>query len=332
MLGKKVGIDLGTSTVRLVVKGEGVIAGEPSVVALGAGGDWSSVIGAAALDAASASPRQRLYRPLMGGSVVDPVAARTLINHIVTRAVGRQRIFKPDVVIAVMAALPGDQRRALLEAALLAGARTAYLLDATIASAMGCGMRLSGPNGHLVVDIGAGKTDIAVLALEGTIAGSSLPGHGGQRLHAAIAEHLRDAYGVTVNPDVVEDIIASLARVGQHEERRLDVACGRDGAEETVTVTSTELAPYLDAHVRGIAAGLDEVIGGTPAVLLDDIRGEGIVLCGGGARLEGLDRALAAATGIDVRVDGEPQLCAVRGTGYALDNLDVLKRNFMYIR
>ena len=332
MLGKKVGIDLGTSTVRLVVKGEGIIAGEPSVVALGTGGDWSSVIGAAALDAAAASTRQRLYRPLMGGSVVDPVAARTLINHIVTRAVGRQRIFKPDVVIAVMAALPGDQRRALLEAALLAGARTAYLLDATIASAMGCGMRLSGPNGHMIVDIGAGKTDIAVLALEGTIAGRSLAGHGGQRLHASVADHLRDAHGVAVSADVVEDIIASLARVGPHEERRLEVTGSRDGVERAVSVTSTELAPCLDAHVRGIVAGVDEVMAGTPPVLLEDVRREGIVLCGGGARLEGLDRALAAASGLDVRVDGEPQLCAVRGTGYALDNLDVLKRSFMYIR
>ena len=332
MLGKKVGIDLGTSTVRLVVKGDGVIAGEPSVVALGAGGDWSSVVGVAALDAAAARPQQRLYRPLMGGSIVDPVAARTLINHVITRAVGRQRIFKPDVVIAVMSALPGDQRRALLEAALLAGARTAYLLDATIAAAMGCGMRLSGPNGHLVVDVGAGKVDVAVLALEGSVASRSLPGAGGERLHGCIKDHLRDAHGVVVPDDTVEDIVASLARVGAHEQRRLDVASRRGDEDVIVSLTSTELSSCLDAHVRGIATALDEVIADTPPQLLDDVREEGIVLTGGGARLEGLGRALAASTGIDVRVDGEPQLCAVRGTGYALDNLDVLKRNFMYIR
>jgi rod shape-determining protein MreB len=332
MLGKKLGIDLGTATVRLVVKGEGLVAGEPSVVALGADGDWSGVFGTAALEAAATAPRQRLYRPVMGGAVVDSVAARALINHVVSRAVGRQRIFKPDVVIAVMAALPGDQRRTLLEAAMLAGARTAYLLNTTIAAAMGCGMRLSGPNGHCIVDIGAGKTDIAVLALETTVAGRTLADRGGQRLHACIVDHLAKAHGVTVESHTVEALIASLARVGSHEERQLLVRGRRDAAEHELVLRSTELTPCLDAHVRGIASALDEVLSDTPATLLEDIRAEGIVLCGGGARLEGLDRALAASSGIDVHVDSEPHLCTVKGTGYALDNLDVLKRNFMYIR
>lgn len=332
MLGKKLGIDLGTATVRLVVKGEGVVAGEPSVVALGAGGDWSSLFGVAALQAAAAAPRLRLYRPLMGGAIVDPVAARTLINHIVTRAVGRQRIFKPDVVIAVMATLPGDQRRMLLEAAMLAGARTAYLLNATIAAAMGCGMRLSGPNGHCIVDVGAGKTDIAVLALESTVAGRTLAGHGGQRLHGCVAQHLADAHGITVEGAGIDALIASLARVGPHEERQLHIRGRRERAEHEVTVTSTELGPCLDAHVRAIAGALDAVLADTPATLLEDVRAEGIVLSGGGARLEGLDRALAASSGIEVHLDSDPHLCTVKGTGYALDNLDVLKRNFMYIR
>ena len=215
---------------------------------------------------------------------------------------------------------------------MLAGARTAYLLDATIAAAMGCGMRLSGPNGHCVVDIGAGKTDIAVLAQEGTIAGRSLAGHGGQRLHACIADHLRSKHEVTVAAHLVEEMIASLARVGPHEERRMQVSGSRRGRDVSITVTSTELVPCLDEHVRSIASALDSVLADTPAVLREDIRTEGVVLCGGGARLEGLDHALASSSGFDVHVDGEPQLCAVRGTGYALDNLDVLKRNFMYIR
>lgn len=332
MLGKKLGIDLGTATVRLVVKGEGMVAGEPSVVALGADGDWSGLFGTAALEAASISPRQRLYRPLMGGAVVDSVAARALINHVVSRAVGRQRIFKPDVVIAVMAALPGDQRRTLLEAAMLAGARTAYLLSTTIAAAMGSGMRLAGSNGHCVVDIGAGKTDIAVVALESTVAGRTLPDHGGQRLHACIVDHLANVHGITVESQTIEALIASLARVGPHEERRLKLRGRRNGAEHDVTLTSAELAPCLDEHVRGVASALNEVLADTPASLLTDIRSEGVVLTGGGARLEGLDRALESSSGITVHVDSEPHLCTVKGTGYALDNLDVLKRNFMYIR
>ena len=192
MLGKKVGIDLGTTTTRIIVKGEGMIASEPTAVAIRDGGIAGRGVrrggvrdlgGRSGIPAPPADRRGRDRRP---GS------ARWLVNHAMIRAAGRQRIFKPDVVIAVMSSLPGGQRRALLEAAALAGARTAYLLDAPLAAAMGAGIRLSGPNGHLVIDIGAGKTDVAALALEGTVSGRCLRGHGGMRLQGCIADHVRD--------------------------------------------------------------------------------------------------------------------------------------------
>jgi rod shape-determining protein MreB len=197
---------------------------------------------------------------------------------------------------------------------------------------MGAGVRLSGPNGHLVVDIGAGKTDIATLALEGTVSSRCLTGHGGMRLHACIADHVRQEHGVTLDAATVEEVIASLARVGPHEERRLDVMGRRETGEERLTITSTELNGCLEAHVRPILGALDAVIADTPRRLMADVEREGILLCGGGACLEGLVGAIASATGIEVQRDSQPQLCAVRGTGYALDNLDVLKRALMYIR
>lgn len=331
MLGKKVGIDLGTASFRMMVKGEGVLVSEPSAVAVRDGDVGASLIGAAAL-AVSRDETFRVYRPLMAGAIADPVAVRVLIHHVVTRAVGRQRIFKPDIVIAVMSSLPPDQRRTLLEAAMIAGARTVYLLDAPIAAALGAGVPLGGVNAHLVVDIGAGKTDVAVLSLEGTLAGRCLPGNGGHKVAASVAAHLRDAHGVTAPADVVEDIVASLARVGPHEERRLDVRGMSAAGERTVTLTSSELAPLLEAHARPIAAAVDEVLAETPGLLHDDLRKEGGILCGGGALLEGLDRHLSSACRVTMRRDGNPLLSAVRGTGHASDNLDVLKRNFMYIR
>jgi rod shape-determining protein MreB len=331
MLGKKVGIDLGTSAVRMTVKGEGVLTREPSVVGVYDGEISATLIGTGALEAAQQDERMRLYRPMQAGAVADPVAARTLIHHLLTRAVGRQRIFKPDVVIAVMSALPSDQRRMLLEAAMIAGARTVYLLDMPIAAALGAGMTLTGVNAHLVVDIGAGKTDVAVLALEGTIASRCLPGHGGQRLLASISDHIRERHGRTLPVHVVEDVVASLARVGPHEERRFDVRAGFD-ADDAVSITSTELMPALDAHVRPIVIAIEEVLADTPSRLVDDVREEGGILCGGGALLEGIDRQLSAVVGFAMRRDGEPLLSVVRGTGYASDSLDVMKRNFMYIR
>ncbi len=332
MLGKKVGIDLGTTTTRIIVKGEGMIASEPTAVAIRDGGMQTAVFGESAFETAAEDPEFQLRRPIAGGEIADPASARWLVNHAMIRAAGRQRIFKPDVVIAVMSSLPGGQRRSLLEAAALAGARTAYLLDAPLAAAMGAGIRLSGPNGHLVVDVGAGKTDIAALALEGTVSGRCLAGHGGMRLHTSVAEHVHQEHGVTVDSATVEELIASLARVGPHEERRLDVIGEGERGEASLTITSTELNACLDAHVRPIVAAIDAVIADTPERLMSDIKREGILLCGGGAQLEGLDSAIATATGIEVHRESQPQLCAVRGTGYALDNLDVLKRALMYIR
>jgi len=332
VLGKKVGIDLGTATTRIIVKGEGMIASEPTAVAIRDAGSQAAVFGETAFETAASDPEFQLHRPIAGGEIVDASSARWLVNHAMIRAAGRQRIFKPDVVIAVMSSLPGGQRRALLEAAALAGARTAYLLDAPLAAAMGAGIRLNGANGHLVVDVGAGKTDIAVLALEGTVSGRCLAGHGGMRLHGCVADCVLSEHGVTLDAATVDEVVASLARVGPHEERRLDVMGRGDGADKNLTITSTELNACLEAHVRPILTALAEVIADTPARLMSDIQREGILLCGGGARLEGLDRAIAAATGIEVHRDSQPQLCAVRGTGYALDNLDVLKRALMYIR
>ena len=332
MLGKKVGIDLGTTTTRIIVKGEGMVGTEPTAVAIRGGEVQAALFGTAALEAAAEDSELRLHRPLAGGEIVDAAAARWLINHAMIRAGGRQRIFKPDVVMAVMSSLGGTQRRGLLEGAALAGARTVYLLDAPLAAAMGAGVRLNGPNGHLVVDIGAGKTDVASLALEGTVSGRCLAGHGGLRLHACVADHVRTAHGAILEPATVEELVASLARVGSHEERRLEVSGRVDGGERTLTITSTELAACLDGHLRPILGALDAVLADTPPRLVGDIEREGIILCGGGARLEGLDAAIAAASGVEVHRDSQPQLCAVRGTGYALDNLDVLKRALMYIR
>ena len=332
MLGKKVGIDLGTMTTRIIVKGEGMVATEPTAVAIRDGGVQAAAFGEAAFETAAGDPEFQLHRPIAGGEIVDAASARWLVNHAMIRAAGRQRIFKPDVVIAVMSSLPGGQRRSLLEAAAVAGARTAYLLDAPLAAAMGAGIRLSGPNGHLVIDIGAGKTDIAALALEGTVSGRCLSGHGGLQLQACIADHVRREHGVALDTPTLEEVVASLARVGPHEERRLEVMGQGERGEQRLTITSTELNSCLDGHVKPLLMALDAVLADTPERLLPDIKREGILLCGGGARLEGLDGAIASATGIDVHRDSQPQLCAVRGTGYALDNLDVLKRALMYIR
>jgi rod shape-determining protein MreB len=333
MLGKKVAVDLGTQSVRLLVKGEGSIVSEPAVVTRGGGVQGApGLFGVAALRAAAEDGALRTGRPMASGSVADASLLRLLIAQVMVRAVGRQRIFKPDVVVAVMAALPGDDRRLILDAAMNAGARTVYLIDSVMAGAIGAGVPVTSPSGHLAIDIGAGKTDVAVIAMESTIARSSLAGHGGERLAAAVSARVRQLHGVTMPAQLTEDVVASLLRVGIHEERRLSVTGRGDETAKASTVTSTELSPVVDEYLRPIVAAIHEVLRETPQALLDDIHREGIMMFGGGSRLEGLDRHLSTASGIRVRVDRDPQLAVIRGAGYALDNLDVLKRNFMYIR
>jgi rod shape-determining protein MreB len=322
VLGKKLGIDLGTETIRVITRAEGMLVAEPSVVAMRDEEASMSILGLAGLEAAADDRSLALRRPLRGGDVADGRALSALMHHAVNRAVGRQRIFKPDLVVAVRSGMSGDDRRAVLEASARAGSRTVYLIDAAIAAALGAGISVTSARPHLVIDIGAGKTDIAVLALEGTVASRSLS-TGSEDLFRRLSNQVESVHGVVLDrPDLHS--AARLLVAAAHEERTGEVG--------GVLLSSHELAPLVAEHLRSIDVALLEVLDETPAALRRDVKGGGLVLTGGGARLEGLERHLAALAGCSARVASEPDGCAARGTALAVDNLDVLKRNFMYIR
>jgi rod shape-determining protein MreB and related proteins len=322
MLGKKLGVDLGTATTRVITRGEGTMVAEPSVVAIREGDPTLSMFGLAALEAAAQDRTLELRHPLRGGDVTDRRALSALVHHALNRAVGRQRIFKPDVVIAVRSGMSGDDRRAVLEAAARAGSRTVYLIDAVIAAAMGAGVAVASPRPHLVIDIGAGKTDIAVLWLEGTVASRSLT-TGSDELFERLAAHVGSVHGVALSPAELQSA-ARLLVAASHEERTGEIG--------GVLLSSHELTGLVGEYLSPIDNGLVEVLEETPASLRRDVKGTGLILTGGGARLEGLERHLAVVSGCSARVASEPDACTVRGTALAVDNLDVLKRNFMYIR
>lgn len=322
MLGKKLGVDLGTSTVRVVTRGEASLIAEPAVVAIRDGDAGLTLLGTAALEAAVEDRTIELRRPIRGGDVADQRALSVLMHLAVNRAVGRQRIFKPDLVVAVRAGMSGDDRRSVLEAAARAGARTVYLIDAAIAAAMGAGMTVTSAQAHLVIDIGAGKTDVAVLALEGTVASRSLVS-GSEDLFDRLAAHVETAHGVVLDRADLREA-AHLLVAASHEERTAEIG--------GVLLSSDDLSSLVAEYLRPLDTALLEVLDETPAALDRDVRGTGIVLTGGGARLEGIERHVAHLAGMPARVAREPEQCTVRGTGLAVDNLDVLRRNFMYIR
>ncbi len=335
MLGKKLAIDVGTSAVRLHVKGEQQAVVEPSLVAMDDGDGRVLGIGTATQFPSTPAPHtMTMVAPVHDGAIGDPIAYEALLQHIVTRGIGRQRIFKPDLMMAVMSGMSGRDRRALMEMAVRTGARTTYLVDAPIAAATGAGLPVTTAHGHLVVDAGAGKTDVAVIALESIIVGRCLR-RGGRHLDAAVARHVAAAHGLVVDAATAEDIKLEIAAATPlSEERRLLVrGTDRDSGEPAeASLSSTEIGEVVRGHLEELGATLREVVAETPPSLLDDVRSSGAVLTGGGARLRGLDRFVSAALGAPVRVAAEPETCVVRGVAMALDTLDVTRRNFLYIR
>jgi rod shape-determining protein MreB len=233
--------------------------------------------------------------------------------------------------MAICPAMGGDDRLVILDICARIGTRTAYLIDSPIAAAMGAGHAPSGSHGYLIVDIGAATADVASLASEGTIATRTITS-AGDALRDAVARRIEETHGAVIEPTVAEDIVASLACVGPHEERRMPVRAGVGEGSVTLSIASVEIADLVDAHARQIGHAVEEVIDETPIPLRRGILEEGMALCGGGARLEGLDRYLGIQTGITVRVAPDAPTCVIRGTQAAVENLDVLRRSFMYIR
>lgn len=333
MLGKKLAIDLGSATTRLHVKGEQQVAAEPSLVAFGEPQGRVLGCGTAALSS-SGRNRRTIVAPVHEGALGDPAAVEALLQHVISRGVGRQRIFKPDVMLAVMSAMSGRDRRSLMETAVRIGARTTYLVDAPLAAATGAGLPVTTAHAHLVIDIGAGKTDVAVISLESIIVGRCLR-RGGQHIDAAVARHLAAHHDLVVDAATAEDTKVEIgAAMTLPEERRLLVrgTDRRSGGPAEASISSTEVGEVVRDQLQELAAALRDVLAETPRPLLDDISHGGAVLTGGAARLRGLDRFVSAAIGASVRVAGEPETCVVRGVAMALDNLDVMRRNFLYIR
>jgi len=329
MLGKRLGIDLGTASLRAVVRGEGGMVTEPTLVARHRHRGYSAA-GMAAAELGR-EPEMELVRPLAAGGIADRNALGALLHQVVNRVAGRQRIFRPDLVMAICPAMGGDDRLTILEMCARIGTRTAYLIDSPTAAALGAGHSASGNRGHLVADIGAGTVDVASIASEGTISGRTLTA-AGDALRTAVADRLEATHAAVIDLAMAEDVVASLACVGPHEERRLPLRVGSGVEETTLSIVSLEIADLVDAHARRIAQAIGEVLEETPVALRHDILEEGITLCGGGARLEGLDRFLGVQTGYPVRVAPEAPTCVIRGTQAAVENLDVLRRSFMYIR
>lgn len=335
MLSKKIAIDLGTSTLRVFVKGEGIVVTEPSIVAVKRGSARFVAFGNEVSELLRRAPDSVLVRfPLRDGVITDLAATEAMLHHFIDRVQGRQRIFKPEVMICVPTSLTSRDRRAVTEAAVSAGARQAWLIDKPLAAAMGVGLPVADKRGSAICEIGGGSTEVAVIAESGTVAGRSIK-IGGNGLDAAIAEFLRRKYGVEIDEQTAEAAKIAVGSAVPIKQALVTEVTGRDvasGSPKTIEVQTNDVVQAIDEALRLIADALREVVDETPRAMAADIRERGVVLSGGGALLRGLDLYIATQTGIPAMVADQPETSVVRGTGLALDNFEVLKRNQSYVR
>lgn len=335
LLSRKIGIDLGTSTVLIYVKGEGIVVNEPSLVAINREGTRILAVGRQAYDMVGRAPEAiRIVRPMRDGVIADFVVTEGMLHHLIGKVQGRQRLFKPEIMVCVPSGVTSVERRAVTEAAISAGARQAWLIDEPLAAAIGAGLPISEARGSAICDVGGGTTEIAVISLSGMVVAHSIR-VGGNRIDDAITTYMKRKHNLLIGERTAEEVkIAAGSAVSMKDPLVADVR-GRDlvtGLPRNIEVTSNEIVEAIQEPLGLIVRAVRDVLEETPPELAADIFDRGIVVSGGGAQLRGLDRYVSMHTGIPAIVADEPQTSVVRGTGLALDHFEVLKRNQSYLR
>jgi rod shape-determining protein MreB and related proteins len=331
VLSKKIGIDLGTSTVLVYVKGEGVVVNEPALMATDGKGGRVLAIGRAASQLVGRGGKARSVRPVRDGNGVDYGVAGAMLQHLIGRVVGRQRIFRPDVMLSVGPLVTGVERRAVLEATMQAGAKTAYLIDKPMAAAIGAKVAVSSTDGIVVVNLGAGSTEMAVIVLGEIVAIQSVP-TGGDALDRAIEASITRTRGAQLKPGDAERLKLEVgSAITPANETSIELNGDREPSGPPLRVSSTEVQAAIREPLEAILAGLQRLLTQVPEARRAAVNRNGLVLSGGGAQLPGMAEFLTARVGITARVARDPQTCVAVGTGMALDNMQVVRRGQHYI-
>ncbi len=326
-LGQDIGIDLGTATVIAYVKGKGIVLREPSVVAVDTNSKDVLAVGGEARRMLGRTPGNIIAtRPLRDGVISDYTVTERMLKYFISK-VGGKTLFSPRVMICIPSIVTEVEKKAVIDAASNAGARRVYLIEEPIAAAIGAGIDISKPCGNMVVDIGGGTTDIAVISLGGSVVSSSLK-VAGDKFDEAIVKYIKKKYNVAIGERTAEDLKINIGCVfPKIQDMEMDVR-GRDlitGLPKTITVHSSEMLEALIEPAMQIIDAVHSVLEKTPPELAADISDRGIYMTGGGCLVDGLDKLLQEKTGINVMIAQDTVSCVALGTGKALDNLDILE-------
>jgi len=329
MFAKQIGIDLGTVNVVIYVSGKGIVLEEPSVVAVSVEENKIVAVGEEARAMFGRTPETiQVMRPLRDGVIADYMVTEAMLRYFIAKVCGRFRLFKPQVMISVPVGVTSVESRAVREAALQAGGKEAYLIPEPLAAAIGVGLPIGTPTGNMVVDIGGGTTESAVISMNGIVASSSVR-VGGTEMDEAIVSYIRKKYNLMIGEPTAEEVKFRIGSALPLEEEMTMEVQGRDhvtGLPRTVEIKSGEVTEAIAEPLAAIVGVVKGVLEKTPPELASDIIDRGMVLVGGGALLRNVDRLLTQETGVPCYVADNPMSCVAIGAGKALENYHILKR------
>ena len=327
-LSKSIGIDLGTANTLVFMKGKGVIMREPSVVAVDTKNDTVKFVGNEAKDVIGKTPGSiMVVRPLKDGVIADFDVTAAMLRIFIKKACGPSLIFKPTVVICIPSGVTEVERRAVREASINAGAGQVMIIEEPMAAAIGAGLPVQEPSGSMVVDIGGGTSEVAVISLNGIVASRSVR-TGGDEFDQAIIAYIKRKFNLLIGERSAERIKIEVGTAYKLDEELTMEVKGRNlisGLPKNAIISSEDVREALHESLEKIVEAVKETLERTPPELAADIIDRGITLTGGGAMLRGLDKLICAETGIDVHIAENPLDCVANGTGYVLDHMETLK-------
>ena len=325
----KLGIDLGTANTKVFVPGKGVVLKEPSVVAMSEPERKILAVGEEAKNMVGKTPENIVaYRPMKDGVIADYRVTEAMLRYFIHKALGRWNIWKPEILLSVPAAITSTERRAVIEAAIKAGAKNAYVVKEPILAAIGAGIPIHEPVGRMVVDIGGGTTDVAVISLGGIVSSTSVK-CAGNRIDYAIADYVKKTYNLAIGDKMAEDIKIQIgSALPLQEEFAMEIK-GRyfvTGLPHAIEMKTNEVVKAIGRELREMIKAIKEALQETPPELASDIIEKGIIMTGGSSQLRNLPELVLRRTGVTAKLAKDPLFCVVRGTGITLEHLDAYKK------
>jgi rod shape-determining protein MreB len=326
---KKIGIDLGTANTLVFVSGKGLIINEPSIVAINLDDNRVVAVGKEAKEMIGRTPDDiAAHRPLKDGVIADYYVTAAMLKYFISKALGKFSVFRPDVVISVPAGITSTERRAVLNAAAAAGAKNAFVVKEPILAALGAGIPINSPSGNMIINIGGGTSEVAIISLGGIVAWASLR-VAGNKFDAAIADYVKKKYSLAIGEQTAEQVKIEIGSALPMKNKMEFELRGRDlitNLPKNIIINSNEIAEALSFNLAEIVSTVKNVFHNTPPELAADVMEKGIIVSGGGAELRGIDEYFKQALSVSAYIAEDPLFCVAKGAGIILDHLDLYKR------